>query len=91
MESVLARRGFLWLAILCLATAASLLTPAPALASGAGPNGINIGFDFNWNNGPQGYTASSIASVTGSGATLNNCTPGPDHADEHCLRFRLRL
>jgi hypothetical protein len=44
-----------------------------ALASGPGPNGINIGLDFNWNNGPSGYSASFIAATTGSGATLNNC------------------
>src|SRR5579871_1609756 len=44
-----------------------------ALASGPGPNGINVGFDFNWNNGPAGYTASFIAATSGSGATLNNC------------------
>jgi hypothetical protein len=55
-----------------------LLATAPALAaSGTGPNGINIGIDFNWNLGPQGYTASFIQTVTPGGATLNNCTGGP--------------
>jgi len=53
--------------------AALSLSTTVALASGPGPNGVNIGFDFNWNNGPQGYTASFIASTSGSGATLNNC------------------
>lgn len=51
---------------------ASFLLAVPALATGNGPNGINIGIDFNWNNGPAGYTASFIASTTGTGATLNN-------------------
>jgi hypothetical protein len=49
------------------------LSAAPALAAtGAGPNGINIGIDFNWNNGPAGLDASFISTVNGSGATLNN-------------------
>ena len=42
-----------------------------------GPNGVNIGIDFNWNHGPAGYTASFIANTTGSGATLNKRTGGP--------------
>jgi len=53
--------------------AALFLWATAALASGSGPNGINIGFDFNWNNGPAGYTASFIAATSGSGATINNC------------------
>ncbi len=57
--------------------AALFLWTTAALASGPGPNGINIGIDFNWNSGPPGYTASFIAATTGSGATLNNCTGGP--------------
>lgn len=61
----------------CVVLCLLVIAPASALASGAGPNGINIGIDFNWNPGPQGYTASFIANVTGSGATLNNCTGGP--------------
>jgi hypothetical protein len=48
---------------------------SPAPRSGAGPGGVNIGLDFNWNNGPAGYTASFIQSVSGTGATLNNCGP----------------
>ncbi len=44
--------------------------------SGAGPNGVNIGFDFNWNNGPAGYTASFIEFASGSGATLDDCAIG---------------
>ena len=52
------------------------LCTTAALASGPGPNGVNIGFDFNWNNGPQGYTASFIANTSGSGATLDNCAVG---------------
>jgi hypothetical protein len=53
-----------------------LFLSLPALASGRGPNGINIGLDFNWDsiNGPHGYTASFIQSVTSSGTTLNNCS-----------------
>src|SRR5579871_3515033 len=53
--------------------AATVLSAVPALASGAGPGGVNVGFDFNWNNGPNGYTASFIRAVSGSGAMLNNC------------------
>jgi hypothetical protein len=61
-------------AALCLLAAA----PASALASPAGPNGINIGIDFNWNQaGPPGYAASFINTSTNSGATLINCTIGP--------------
>ncbi len=54
---------------------ALLLCVAPVLASGPGPNGVNIGFDFNWNRniGPMGYTASFIASTSNSGGTLQNC------------------
>jgi hypothetical protein len=55
--------------VLCLLAATSV----PALASPAGPGGINIGIDFNWNAGPPGYTASFIAAVTPSGAPLDNC------------------
>jgi hypothetical protein len=60
-----------------LRLAALFLWTTAALASGAGPNGVNIGIDFNWNPGPPGYTASFINSTSGSGATLNNCTGGP--------------
>ena len=49
---------------------------APALASGPGPNGVNVGFDFNWNNGPAGLNACFIAAVSPTGATLN-CDGGP--------------
>ena len=54
---------------------ALFLCAASALASGPGPNGVNIGLDFNWASAgePHGYTASFIASTSGSGATLNNC------------------
>jgi hypothetical protein len=58
--------------------AALFLWTTAALASGPGPNGVNVGFDFNWNqNGPAGYTASFIQTTTGSGASLVNCTGGP--------------
>jgi len=56
--------------------ASLFLWTTAALASGPGPNGVNVGFDFNWNNGPAGYSASFIASTSGSGATLNNCSNG---------------
>jgi hypothetical protein len=63
-------------AALCLVAAACFFSAVPAMASGNGPNGINIGFDFNWSYGhppiPYGSTASFIASVSPSGATLNN-------------------
>lgn len=44
-----------------------------ASASGLGPGGVNLGFDFNWNNGVAGATASFIAAPSGGGASLNNC------------------
>lgn len=69
-------KGF-FRALGCLVVPAVILWVPPAHASGAGPNGINIGMDFNWNSGPGGYTASFIAAVTGSGATLNNCAASP--------------
>jgi hypothetical protein len=53
--------------------ASLFLWTTAALASGPGPNGVNIGFDFNWGNGPAGYTASFVAATSGSGGTLNNC------------------
>jgi hypothetical protein len=66
---------FTWFAVLCLMAATLLLSPAPALAqSGPGPGGVNLGFDFNWNNGPAGYTASFVES---DGVSLNNCVGGP--------------
>ena len=59
-----------------LPAALFLWTTAALAASGPGPNGVNVGFDFNWNPGPLGYSASFIASTNGSGATLQNCTNG---------------
>ena len=56
--------------------AALFLWTTAALASGPGPNGVNIGFDFNWTPGPLGYSASFIGTANGSGATLVNCTNG---------------
>jgi IPT/TIG domain/IPTL-CTERM motif len=56
--------------------AALFLWTTAALASGPGPNGVNIGFDFNWNPGPLGYSASFIQVSSSSGASLNNCTYG---------------
>ena len=66
---------------------ALFLWATAALASGPGPNGVNVGFDFNWNHGPAGYTASFIASTSGSGATLNNCTIGPTNAASTACDF----
>ena len=46
----------------------------PAAASGAGPNGINIGFDFNWNHTiPAGYSA---AFINNDGSSLTTCLGG---------------
>ena len=73
MVSTLSRQRVLGLVIACLVAAASLLASAAARAAGDGPNGVNIGFDFNWNAGPSGYTAAFITSVSPSGATLNTC------------------
>ena len=57
---------------------ALLLWVMPAWASGPGPGGINIGFNFNWSPttsppGATGYTATFIASTSASGGTLNTC------------------
>ncbi len=62
-------------------------TPGPG-DSGAGPGGRNVGFDFNWGSGPAGYTASFIASTSGSGATLNNCG-GPVTATTSACDFAI--
>lgn len=45
-----------------------------AQASGDGPNGINVGIDFNWSNSsvPAGSTASFITSSNGTTYSLNN-------------------
>lgn|GEM_PF-2310476 len=55
-----------------------LLLAIPAEASTSGPNGVNVGFDFNWSSvhppEPLGYTASYIAVTSSSGSTLNNCS-----------------
>jgi hypothetical protein len=60
--------------VLCLLVVAPV--QALALGNGAGPNGINIGIDFNWGNGPLGYSASFIFTTSPSGGTLENCTNG---------------
>jgi hypothetical protein len=61
--------------VVCLLAAAALfLSPAPAQSGAPPPNGINIGLDFNWANGPAGDTASFIESSSPSGATLVNCS-----------------
>lgn len=59
--------------LLCAAVCLFLLSVPVRASSPPGPNGINIGFDFNWNSGPAGYTASFISSTSGSGSTLSNC------------------
>ncbi len=76
----------LWRGMVCMLAAA--LSAFPALASGAGPNGINIGFNFNWASAgePLGQTASFIQTVNGSGATLNNCG-GPVNATTQACDF----
>ena len=66
--------------------ASLFLWTTAALASGPGPNGVNVGLDFNWNNGPAGYTASFIAATSGSGATLNNCG-GPVNSSTSACDF----
>jgi hypothetical protein len=62
----------------CLLVAALAL--APALASPSGPNGINIGFDFNWYKDgsmavptPPGYSATFINT---GGTSLSTCLGG---------------
>ncbi len=67
--------------------AALFLWTTAALASGPGPNGVNIGIDFNWALGPQGYTASFISSTSASGGTLNNCTVSPTTSTSHACDF----
>ena len=66
----------------CLLVAAPAIAPAPALASPDGPNGINIGFDFNWYNDgetvttptPAGYSA---AFINNNGTGLTTCLNSP--------------
>lgn len=54
--------------------AASLFVSAPGrlIASEAGPNGVNVGFDFSWERAkaPGGYTASFL---NADSTSLNNC------------------
>ena len=64
--------------------ASLFLWTTAALASGPGPNGVNVGFDFNWNNGPAGYAASFIGATSGSGATLINCNPPTNASSTAC-------
>jgi hypothetical protein len=58
----------------CLMVAALFLLPAVnLLASGPGPNGVNVGFNFDWlNNGPAGYTATFLQDP--NTGTLNTCS-----------------
>lgn len=46
----------------------------PALASESGPSGVNVGFDFSWNEvaNPVGHTASFLET---NGLRANNCSP----------------
>jgi len=46
--------------------------PGPLTASEAGPNGVNVGFDFSWERAkaPGGYTASFL---NADSVSLNNC------------------
>lgn len=62
----------------CLLMAAPILSlvSLPAFAtSGPGTTSstTNVGIDFNWANGPNGYSASFILSSGPSGSTLDNC------------------
>ncbi len=70
-----------------LLAALFLWTTAALAQSGPGPNGVNIGFDFNWSLGPMGYTASFINTTSGSGGTLSNCTMGPTSAMSRACDF----
>lgn len=66
-------RRFTSRGIVCLLALPLLVPAASAAANQPGPGGVNIGFNFNWSPGPSGYTASFIATVSGSGGTLNTC------------------
>jgi hypothetical protein len=80
-KSIVQHMTFRFLKLLtfaCVGGLSLVAGPAPWAApgpgdSGAGPGGRNIGFDFNWSNGPAGYSASYISSTSGTGATLTNC------------------
>jgi len=63
----------------CLLMAAPILSlvSLPAFAAPPSPgttsSTTNVGIDFNWASGPNGYSASYIASSGTSGASLDNC------------------
>lgn len=86
MQSMVSKfRHFAWRLAVCLTLAITGISSA--FASGAGPNGINVGFDFNWgpSGEPGGYTASFIATTSASGATLDNCSgPSVTSATHSC-------
>jgi hypothetical protein len=69
---------------MCVVLAASVVATAPVMASGPGPNGVNIALDFNWGTPPPGYTASFIS----SGTSVNNCSgPAPVTASTTACSF----
>ena len=79
---------FRLLGLICLM--AALFLPA-ALAqqqnlSGPGPNGINIGLDFDWNTGTAGLDAAFVYSVNSTGASLET-NGGPASPTTHSGAF----
>ena len=63
-----------------------VLTPTKISATQAGPNGVNVGFDFSWNDSanPAGHSASFLEA---DGITTNNCSGGTMTAATQTCNF----
>ena len=75
-------------ALLAFALIGTTLTVSPRLTSAteAGPGGVNIGFDFSWNDSanPAGHSASFLET---DGITANNCSGGTMTASTKTCNF----
>lgn len=63
-----------------------LSLPAFATSPPTTSSTTNVGIDFNWNTGPQGYSASFIYNPTSSGSQLDNCD-GPVSSTSTACNF----
>jgi|688.fasta_scaffold264209_1 hypothetical protein len=62
-------------------------SPHTASASGASPTGVNVGFDFQWTNGPTDPDAIAGHATTfleNDGVTLNTCSRATTATDKGC-------
>ena len=71
--------------VVLLATSFGIGTPKIS-ATEAGPSGVNIGFDFSWNDAanPPGHSASFLEN---DGITANNCSGGNMTASTKTCNF----